>query len=149
MRQLSRTTRYNVPTMFFLMTSYERDPCAVSVVRYVGFISSVWLACVRTAASSGTLVNGLAKIRAAREYAGASIDAHTPEWEERFLKTSMALSTVEAYEYVRQIDRTGKIADSPNHRIQKAATTLLCDTIQNRYACLSSWICSWHPSVAM
>ena len=26
----------------------------------------------------------------------------------------------------------GKIPDSPNHRIQKAATTLLCDTIQNR-----------------
>ena len=86
----------------------------------------------RTAASSGTLVNGLAEIRAAREYDGASICALTPEWEERFLKTSMAFSTMEASEYVRQIDRTGKIAESPNHRIQKAATTLLCDTIQNR-----------------
>ena len=68
----------------------------------------------RTAASSGTLVNGLAKIRAAREYDGCAL---TPEWEERFLKTSMAFGIMEAYEYVRQIDRTGKIAESPNHRI--------------------------------
>ena len=68
----------------------------------------------RTAASSGTLVNGLSKIRAAREYETASIYAHTPEWEERFLKMSMPFSTMEAYEYVRQIDRTGKIADSLN-----------------------------------
>ena len=44
----------------------------------------------RTAASSGALVNGHAKIRAAREYDGASICAHTPEWEERSLKMSMA-----------------------------------------------------------
>ena len=86
----------------------------------------------RTAASSGTLVNDLAKIRAVREYDGASIYAHTPEWEERFLKTSMAFSTMEAHEYVRQIDRPGKNADSPNHRMQKSATTLLCETIQNR-----------------
>ena len=47
MRQLSRKnfTRYNVPllvsTMLYLLTSYVRDPCAVSAVTYVGFISSV------------------------------------------------------------------------------------------------------------
>ena len=67
----------------------------------------------RTAASIGTLIKGLAKIRAAREYDGASIYALTPEWEERFLKTSMAFGIMKAYEYVRQIDRTGKIAESP------------------------------------
>ena len=39
---------------------------------------------------------------------------------------------MEAYKYVRQIDRTGKIADSRNHRMQNAATTLLCDTIQKK-----------------
>ena len=39
---------------------------------------------------------------------------------------------MEALEYVRLIARTGKNDDSPNHRMQKAATTLLCDTIQNR-----------------
>ena len=44
----------------------------------------------------------------------------------------MAFSTMEPYEYVRQIDRTGKITESPNHRIQKAASTLLCDTIRRR-----------------
>ena len=30
------------------------------------------------------------------------------------------------------MDRVGKLADFPSHRIQKAATTLLCDTIHNR-----------------
>ena len=39
----------------------------------------------------------LGKIRAAREYDGASIYAHTPEWEERFLETSMSFSTMEAF----------------------------------------------------
>ena len=43
------------------------------------FVSQV--ARFRTAANSGTLGNGRAKLRAAREYDGASIYAHTPEWE--------------------------------------------------------------------
>ena len=87
----------------------------------MGFVSSVLL-----------LANSLAITRAAREYDGASIYPHTPEWEERFLKTSMALSTMEAYEYVRWIGRTGKIADSPGGRLQKASTTLLRDTTHKR-----------------
>ena len=44
----------------------------------------------------------------------------------------MAHGTMEAYEYVRQMDRAGRIADSPRDKIQKAATTLLCDTTQKR-----------------
>ena len=108
-------------------TSYERDPCAVSVVTYVNLAARF-----RTAASSSTLVNGLAKIRAVREHDRASIYAHTPQWEERFLKTSMAFSTLEVCEHVRQVDRTGKIADSPSGKRQKASTTLLCDTIRKR-----------------
>ena len=71
----------------------------------------------RTAAWSGTVANGLANIQAAREHDGASVHAHTPEWEERFLKTSMACC-----EYVRLIYRAGKIADSLGGRTQKAAT---------------------------
>ena len=79
----------------------------------------------RTAACSGTLANGLAKIRVAREYDDASMYAHTPEWEERFLKTSMAFSTMEAYEYVRWIDRTDEIAGSARGRIQVKTVILL------------------------
>ena len=45
----------------------------------------------------------------------------------------MAFSIMEACEYVRQMDRTGRIADSPRNTMQqKAATTLLSDTIQER-----------------
>ena len=82
MRQLSRKnlTRCNAlllaPTMLYLLTSYERDPCAVgSNICGIRIISLA--ARFRTAASSGTLVNGLAKIRAAREYDRASIYAHS------------------------------------------------------------------------
>ena len=66
----------------------------------------------RTAANSNTLADGLAKIRVAREYDGAPIFALSPEWNKKFLKTSMAHSTMEAYEYVRHLDHAGKIADS-------------------------------------
>ena len=72
------------------------------------------------------------EIRAARDHDGASICALTPEWEERLIKTSVALGTMEAIEYVRRIDRTGQIADPSGGKIQKAATTLLCDTTQKR-----------------
>ena len=37
-------------------------------------------------ANSGTLINALSKICAAREYDHASISALTPEWKENFLK---------------------------------------------------------------
>ena len=64
-----------------------------------------------TAANSNTLADGIAKISAARENDGASIFALSPEWNKKFLKTSMAHSTMEAYEYVRHLDHAGRIAD--------------------------------------
>ena len=48
----------------------------------------------RTAANSGTLVNGLDKVHAAREYDRAPISALSSEWAEKFLKTSMAYRTM-------------------------------------------------------
>ena len=87
----------------------------------------------RTAANSNTLAGGLAKISAAREHDGASHFALTSEWEEKFLKTSMGHSTMEACEGVRHLDHAGRIADSPSSKKQKAATALLRDAIQNRY----------------
>ena len=42
----------------------------------------------------------------------------------------MAHSTMEAYEIVCRLDPTGRIADYPNDKKQKAATTLLRDEIQ-------------------
>ena len=109
MRQLSRKnpTRYNVlllvPTILILLTSYERDPCAVSVVTYLGFISLVQLP---FSERPPVLVRSSTTLRKFVQLVNS---------EEGFLKTSMAFSTMEACEYVRQIDRIGKIADSPNH----------------------------------
>ena len=74
----------------------------------------------RTAVKSGTLNNGLKKIRAAREYDRAPIFALSHEWDEVFLRTSMAHNTTEAYEYVHHLDHASKIADSPSNKIQKS-----------------------------
>ena len=84
------------------------------------------------AVNSGTLVNGLAKIRADREYDGAPIFSLISEWKVKILKTSMAMSTMETLEHVCHMDHAGKIADSPGDKKQKAASTLLRDTIQRR-----------------
>ena len=87
----------------------------------------------RTTARSGALVDGIASIRAARDNDHVSLQAPTAAWEERFLKTSMSFRAPwRPCKHVCQIDRTGKIADSPSHKMQKAATTLLYDTIQKR-----------------
>ena len=86
----------------------------------------------RTAANSGTLANGPAKIHAARECHRSSIYVLSPEWKEKFLHTSMACSTVEASEFVCRLDHAGKIADSPYDKKQKAATILLRDEIPER-----------------
>ena len=53
----------------------------------------------------------------------ASLQALTPAWEERFLKTSTSFSTLEAY--------VCQIADSPRGRIQKAATTIFVTRSKN------------------
>ena len=86
----------------------------------------------RTAACSGTLADGLAKIRAARESDHVALQKLTSAREARFLKTSMAFSTIEAREYVCQIDRTGNINASPARNLQKAATILLSRNLQKR-----------------
>ena len=44
----------------------------------------------------------------------------------------IAFSTMEAHEYVCNIDRTGNITASPARNLQKAATNLLCSAIQKR-----------------
>ena len=64
--------------MQYLLTSYALDLCAALVSTYLGFVSLACAARFRTAANSNTLVNGLAKISAAREHDGVSLFAHTP-----------------------------------------------------------------------
>ena len=44
----------------------------------------------------------------------------------------MSYGTMEAYEFVCRLDQIGKVADSPDDRKQKAATTLLRDEIQKQ-----------------
>ena len=70
------------------------------------------------------------KVQAAREYDLEPIFAVTSGSTENISHPSMARSTMEAYEIVSRLDRTGRIADYPNDKKQKAATTFLRDEIQ-------------------
>ena len=138
MRQPTRKniTRYNVPllvpVMLYLLTSCERDPCAASAVTYVGFISSVLLPRFRTAANSGTLANGLAKIRAAREFYGASTYAHTPEWEKSSCKHQWHLTPWRPMSMCDRLIVTAKLLILPTTRCRRLPQPFLCDTIQKR-----------------
>ena len=46
-----------------------------------------------------------------------------------FLSSSMAHSTVNAFDIVQQLDRGGKLDDVPNNKKQKTATGLLRDRL--------------------
>ena len=99
----------------------------------LGIYTLILAARYRTAANSGTLPDGLAKIHAAREHDRAPVYAVASEWKEQFLYPSMAHGTMEVYDIVCRLDRTGRFADSPNNNQQKAATTLIPDEIQELY----------------
>ena len=84
----------------------------------------------RTAANSNSLADGLAEIGAAREHDGVSFFVLIPEWNKKFLKTSMAHSKMEAYEYVRHLDHAGKIPSHP--AIKNKRPPRPCSAIQKR-----------------
>ena len=86
----------------------------------------------RTAASSNALASSLQKSWQPESTTVSPCSLSPPEWEEKFLKTPMAHSTMEAYEYARHLGHACRIADSPSDKKQKAATVLLRDAIQKR-----------------
>ena len=71
-------------TMLFQPTSHALVLRAALGSAYLGSYPQSIAAWYRTAANAGTLANGLAKIRAAREYDRASIYALSPGWKENF-----------------------------------------------------------------
>ena len=93
----------------------------------VGIHSISLAARCRTAACSNTLIQGLQKIQAAREYDFALVLALSSIWEKEFLAPSMARSTSEALNTVCCLDRNGKLGDVPQDKKQKAAASLLRD----------------------
>ena len=95
----------------------------------VGIHSISFAARYRTAAYSNTLSQGFQKIQAARGYDIAPIFALSSDCEKYFLAPSMARSTLEAFNIVRGLDRSGKPNDSPQDKKQKAATALLRDEL--------------------
>ena len=81
------------PTMLFLLTSYVLDLHAALALTSLGSIS-LPLPPGLERLPTGTLVDGILRISAARQYDGVSLFALAPEWDESFLKTSMAYSTM-------------------------------------------------------
>ena len=54
------------------------------------------------------------------------------ERKEEIFELSATHSTVEAYEFVRRLDRTGKVDVSPHGKKQKAATAFLRDEFEKQ-----------------
>ena len=100
-----------VLTVLYPLTSYVLHLRAALASISLGSVSIAFVARFRTAANSNALAHVLAKIRAAREFHGASICALTSELKS-FLKTSMGHNTMKVFEYVRHLDHAGRIADS-------------------------------------
>ena len=95
----------------------------------VGIHSLSLAARYRTAACSNTLIQGLQKIQAAREYDFAPMFALSSDWEKNFLVPSMACSTAEAFNIVRCLDHTCKLGDAPRDKRRKVATASLRDKL--------------------
>ena len=95
----------------------------------VGIHSLSLAAHYRTAACSNTLIQGLQKIQAAREYDFATMFALSSDWEKNFLVPSMARSTADAFNIVLCLDHTCKLGDAPQDKRRNVATALLRDKL--------------------
>ena len=95
----------------------------------VGIHSLSLAARYRTAACSNTLIQGLQKIQAAREYDFAPMFALSSDWEKNFLVPSMARSTADAFNIVLCLDHTCKLDDAPQDKRPKVATASLRDKL--------------------
>ena len=136
--QLSRKkpTRCNVPRlvpiMLYLLTFFVLDLYAALVLTDVGFAS---LASLPVSEQPPILAHSSMAQPKFVQLVTTTVPLFMlplPEWEEQFLKTSIAKSTTEACGYVHQMDSADRIADSPSDKKQKAATTLLHDAMQIR-----------------
>ena len=118
------------PAMPYLLTFYVLDLCAALVSTYSGSVS---LALLPDLERLPTRTHSLALQKSVQpENTTVSPFSPLPEWEAKFLKTSMAHSTTEAYEYVRHLYHVGRIADTPSDKKRKAATALLRDATRKR-----------------
>ena len=108
--------------MLSLLTSHVLDLLAALASIFLGSVFSDLPPGLERLPTPTHLLTALAKIRAAREYDGASLFALSPEWNKKFLKTSMAHSTMDAHEHVRHLDHAGRTAASPSDKKQKTAT---------------------------
>ena len=111
-------------TMLFLLTSYVLDLHAALALTYLGSISS--------ASPLGKFVQPVSMVV-------LPFSPFLPNGIRCFLKTSMAHSTMEAYECVCRLVHGGKFADPAGNKKPKAATTLLRDVDVERLGNVQWW----------
>ena len=73
----------------------------------------------RTASRSNTLADALAKIQAARNSDHVTLHAFSTACEYDMLHRSLAYSTMEAHNFVRQLDRPRAVIGSPPQKITR------------------------------
>ena len=86
----------------------------------------------RTATRSSTLADGFAKIRSPRSCDHVTLHAVAGAWSAFMLHRSTSFSTKKAHIFVCRLDYSGVFVGSPPHKMQRAATALLCKVEQKR-----------------
>ena len=102
-----------VHTMLLLLTSNVLDLRPALVSTYLGFVSSALLPGLERLPTRTQLPTALRISVLLVSTTVSPYFALTPERDQKFLQTSMAHSTMEAYEDVRHLDHAGKIAALP------------------------------------
>ena len=111
------------PVMHYLRLCCWQDQHLCLALTYMG--STLFTAWPRgsTATRSSTLADGLAKIRSARNCDRVTLHAVSAAWDESMLDRS----TASAHNFVYRLDLSGAIVGSLRHKMQRTATTLLCE----------------------
>ena len=79
----------------------------------------------RVASRSALLSTGMARIRAAKDCCGATLDSFRLSWEDRYFITSVAYYTTTAFQLVNRMDSLHSLRDLPFHKTQSGSAAIL------------------------
>ena len=76
-------------------------------------------------ASRSVLSAGMARIRAARDHDGGTLDSCARSWDDKYLHSSTAYFTATAFQMVNAMDRLQNFRSLPFHKMQSAAAYMI------------------------
>ena len=79
----------------------------------------------RVASLSDVLSAGMARVRAARDHDGRTLDSCTRSWDDKYLHSSAAHSTATAFQMVNAMGSLQNLRNLPFHKMQSGATSMV------------------------